>query len=391
MTGLNFYVILMNSTFSCCYVSLVLILASEFRLKLNSKVSRILQSDDRTSFHDRILVLNLLQLLLSLALVATVRLFQKCPYPATDYTLGCWLMLLVKLLHLRRETFLQDLVGILSLGVTALVSQHFNSSSGGSVLETASSLLNVILFTAPPPVIMTLVLVACQALTVLLTLSLPLSAGLLCILCISVLQRNWKLLIVPLCILLLQFGWNSSTSDQPLNENHKDEILIVNVTDADNRMQTRNIRQEREKCENDPLKRLTVNTVARHVTGSETLTSVAASVELREFAVISISSLQAGGDCKVVALDVTGRNSLTKYLVKLLNDLLPSLELVPRVSLSGVTSKCTEIIGSEIITKRGNQSCHFVEDEIVFRKKSFTTRLMSFLSRVKKSVLDQFL
>ena len=96
MTGLNFSVIFMNSTFSCCYISLVLILAWEFRLKLNSKVSRILQSDDRTSFHDRILVLNLLQLLLSLALVATVRLFQKCPYPATDYTLGCWLMLLVK-------------------------------------------------------------------------------------------------------------------------------------------------------------------------------------------------------------------------------------------------------------------------------------------------------
>ena len=73
MTGLNFSVILMNSTFSCCYISLVLTLAWEFRLKLNSKVSRILQSDDRTSFHDRILVLNLLQSCKNVQTVRTSR------------------------------------------------------------------------------------------------------------------------------------------------------------------------------------------------------------------------------------------------------------------------------------------------------------------------------
>merc|ERR1719350_2239461 len=118
-------------------------------------------------------------------MVASVRLLQTCPYPGADHVLGCWLMLLVKILHLKKETLLQDLVGIFCISSTAFVSHHFNSRPE-SALESASTLINVILFALPAPAMLAIISVMTGTLIKLyLTLSLSGSLGLLSLIVLS--------------------------------------------------------------------------------------------------------------------------------------------------------------------------------------------------------------
>jgi len=371
----NFYVIFMNSIFTISYVSLALVTVWELTIKLNNTVGRIILSDTK-SCRDRILVTNLLQLLLSSALLATVRLIQKCPYPGTDYVLGYLLMVLVKLLHFKRETFLPDLVGILSLTVTSLVCHQYNTRPA-SLLETASGLINTILFTLFPPLILTLIL------------PLSLSAGLLFLLLLSVRQRNSKLMIIPFCLLLLlllQISTRYQESSPTTDNRNGSSSDIFQFEDKLKRREIINV----VGCENDPVKYLTLSPDTFHASeGQREPELLLPATERRELTVVS--SLRRGGRCRVEALDMTGSDCVTKYLLTLLASLLPTLELVPRVRLTGPGFRCGDLVGSEIITRRGNQTDHFLEEEITFSQNSLSARLMSLLSNVKNSVFDQFL
>ena len=363
----NFYVILMNSTFTICYASLALVIAWELTVKLNNKVGKILQSDNK-SFRDRILVTNLLQLLLSSALIAAVRLIHKCPFPGSDYVLGYWLMLLVKLLHFKRETFLQDTIGISSLSLTTLVCHQLNTIPA-SLLETGSSLVNRTLFTVLPPVILVLLL------------PLSLLAGLLSLLLFPIRQRSSKLMIIPFCLLLLQISpryRESSPTTNNTNHSLNDSFQLKHKLS----------RTDTAACENDPVKYLTLN--PNILEGAKRRPAPPLPpTEWRELTVVS--SLLTDGRCQVVALDMTASNPVTKYLLTLLNSLLPTLELVPKVTLTGVSSRCSELVGSEIITPRGHRTCHFLEEEISFSDNTIAARLLALLSDVKNSVFDQFL
>ena len=332
----------MNSIFTICYASLALVIAWELTVKLNNKVGKILQSDNK-SYRDRILVTNLLQLLLSSALIAAVRLIHKCPFPGSDYVLGYWLMLLVKLLHLKRETFLQDTIGISSLILTTLVCHQLNRSPA-SLLETGSGLVNRTLFTVLPPVILVLLL------------PLSLSAGILSLILLSIRQRSSKLLIIPFCLLLLQISPRYPESSPTTNNtNHS--------TNHRFQLNHKLRRSDNAVCENDPVKYLTLNpNIFDGAKAKRRPPPPLPPTEWRELTVVS--SLLTDGRCQVVTLDMTATNSVTKYLLTLLTSLLPTLELVPKVTLTGVSSRCSELVGSEIITQRGHRTCQFFEEEI---------------------------
>merc|ERR1712098_285654 len=96
-------------------------------------------------------------------------------------------------------------------------------------------------------------------------------------------------------------------------------------------------RSDTAACENDPVKYLTLNpNIFAGAKAKRRPPPPLPATEWRELTVVS--SLLTDGRCQVVALDMTATNSL----LTLLTSLLPTLQLVPKVTLTGVSSRCSE-------------------------------------------------
>jgi len=393
--------ICLYAIFTSVYAGLVVSVAWELKVKLSNQAGRILQANS-TSSQARVLVLNLLQLLLSCGLVSSIKIGKTTPAPGRDYVLGCLLMLTVKLLHLKRETLIQDLVGVSSLAFTSFVC-HQNLSGPASVLETASSFVNLILFCGPLPVIFAIVLVTTH-------LGLSTTLAILALLYIILQHGRSRLVTIPFFILLLQ-----------LSVKYQDLVIAQNNIRNSSKTQTftgaAHLPSENiflapggGKCENtrnDPGKYFKFKAPAFNETDKESVRTPSKVPEeslerrcseynntsQRELTVLR--TVEREGRCEVLALDLTGRAPLTKHLLHLLSLLLPSISLVPTVTISarGVLSPllCSNLPGAQIISHLRNTSDLPCEEEIIFKQNSLSTQMLSFFINVKNSLLDQFL
>jgi len=399
--------ICLHALFTTGYVGLVVTVAWELRMKLSNKAARILQANNKTSTQAKVLVLNLFQLLLCCGLVSTIKIVKTSPAPGRDYVLGCLLLLLLKLLHLKRETFLPDLVGLTSLATTALVC-HQHVSSPTSLLETASSLVNLIVFCGPPPVILAFLIMTPH-------LTLSTTVALICLLCILLLlqQGRFKLLIIPFLLLLLQF--TSKYQDPPTAQNIINDSDSQTLTGGDQPLE--NINFGVSKCENsltDPVKYFTFKPPAFNETERESRTSPSKVPQKKEEEeeeerqcselkrsskreLTVLSSEERAGRCEVFAVDLTGRAALTKHLLHLTSLLLPSLSLAPTLSLTlslralAAPVRCSNLPGAQIVSHLQNNSHLSCQEEIIFKQNSLSTQIFSFLINVKNSLMEQFL
>ena len=182
-----------------------------------------------------------------------------------------------------------------------------------------------------------------------------------------------------------------------------------------------NINFEGAKCENsltDPGKYFTFKPPAFNKTDRESLTtpnkvpreekeeeeeeeaveircSETRSSSQRELTVVR--SEERDGRCEMAGLDVTGRTGLTRHLLHLVSLLLPSLSLVPTVSLSlslrsgAAPLGCAALPGAQVVSHLQNTSAPPCQEDIVFKQNSLSTQLLSFLINAKNSLVDQFL
>lgn len=396
--------ICLHAIFTSGYAALVVSLAWELKVKLSSQAGRILQANinNKTSIQARVLVLNLLQLVLCCGLVATIKIVKTSPAPGRDYVLGCLLMFLLKLLHLKRETFLPDLVGIASLASTALVC-HQHTSSSASVLETASRFVNLVLFCGPPPVILSIMVMTTH-------LTISTTVALLCLLFIVLQQGRSRLVIIPLFILLLQFSlkYQDVSTAQKNIRNNSDKQTLPRAAQP-----LENINFDGAKCENsltNPVKHFTFkppafNEIDREIKVPEVemeeeeeehverRCSESRSSSQRELTVLR--SEERAGRCEMSGLDLTGRTALTKHLLHLLSLLAPGLSLAPTLSLSlrAVTGPlgCSCLPGAQVVSHLQNSSALPCQEDIIFKQNSLSTQILSFLINVKNSLLDLFL
>ena len=415
MIGLSGFCLL--AIFTTGYSALVVSVVWELRVKLSYQAARILQTNNPSSHGSKVLLLNLLQLLLSCGLVSTIKIARASPAPARDFVLGCLLLLLVKLLHLKRETVLPDLVGLSSLAFTALVC-HQHLSSRASALETISSAVNLVVFCGPPTVILSIVMMAGY-----LTISVIL--GLLCLLYICLQQGRSKLVIIPFFILLIQFSSKHQVQDiqnnsdsqsfkgaefqsQDIRNNSESQTVTGTDQPLENNILTG------AKCENslnDPGKYFTKEPPAFHETDRESPTTPTKVIEEEEEGVEiecsgsssssqrELTVLRSGdreGRCEVVALDLTGRAPLTKYLLSLASLLLPRLSWVSTVTLSlggSSASLCSRLApGAQIVSHLQNKSLHLLcPEQVILKQDSLPSQILSFLINARNSLLDQFL
>jgi len=142
--------VLVNLTFALFFWTLLGIFCLELRVKINYLAKKILLSKQKT-FKDNLLVLNLVQLLVSFALITISKMFKVNIYPGTDYSLLCFYCLTIKILSLRSECVLCDMVGVVPL--LLLVSTLHTHHSTGSILQALSSVINWGIFFLPVPAI----------------------------------------------------------------------------------------------------------------------------------------------------------------------------------------------------------------------------------------------
>jgi len=131
----------------------------EIRVKINHMAKRILLSKPQT-FKNNLLIVNLVQMLVSFALISTLKMTKISIFPGHDYVIICFCLLIMKILQLRIESLFQDTVGLLPL---LLLISSLSSNSAGSILQSSSMLLNWILFFLPFPVTATAFVSSIQA------------------------------------------------------------------------------------------------------------------------------------------------------------------------------------------------------------------------------------
>ena len=98
----------------------------------------------------------------------------------------------------------------------------------------------------------------------------------------------------------------------------------------------------------------------------------------------------------MVALDLTGRDPLTKYLLSLASLLLPRLSWVSTVTLSlggSSASLCSRLApGAQIVSHLQNKSLHLLcPEQVILKQDSLPSQILSFLINARNSLLDQFL
>ena len=107
----------------------------EIRVKINHMAKRILLSKPQT-FKNNLLIVNLVQTLVSFALISTLKMTKISIFPGHDYVIICFCFLIMKILQLRIESLFQDTVGLLPL---LLLISSLSSNSAGSILQSSSS------------------------------------------------------------------------------------------------------------------------------------------------------------------------------------------------------------------------------------------------------------
>ena len=221
-------------------------------------------------------------------------------------------------------------------------------------------------------------------------------------------------MIIPVFILLLQLS--SKYQDQDISDSQtlsRAEYQNQDIRNCRDSQPLENINFDGAKCENslnDPVKYFTFKPPAFNETDRESLPTPTKVIEEKEEEEESqcsklsnsskreltvLRSAERGGRCEVVALDLTGRTPLTKYLLSLASLLLPSLSWVSTVRLSLRGSLCSHLPpGAQIVSHlQNNKSLHQLcqEQVIVPKQNSLPSQILSFLINAKNSLLDQFL
>eukprot|EP00090_Calanus_glacialis_P046805 TRINITY_DN9370_c0_g1_i1.p1 TRINITY_DN9370_c0_g1~~TRINITY_DN9370_c0_g1_i1.p1 ORF type:complete len:584 (-),score=106.39 TRINITY_DN9370_c0_g1_i1:42-1793(-) len=142
--------VLVNLFFALLFWVLIGTFGWEIRVKINHRAKRILLSKPQT-FKNNILVVNLVQMLVSFALISTVKMSKVSIFPGHDYLIFCFCCFSMKILQLRKESLFLDTIGLLPL--LLLISSLITSV--GSILQSSSIFFNWILFFLPFPVIAT--------------------------------------------------------------------------------------------------------------------------------------------------------------------------------------------------------------------------------------------
>ena len=149
---------LVNLTFALFFWTLAGILCLELRVKINYLAKKILLSKQKT-FKDNLLVMNLVQMLVSFALITISKMFKVNIYPGKDYSLLCFYFLAIKILQLRTEYVFQDVVGLLPL---LLLVSTLHTHSAGSILQALSRAINWGIFSLPGPAVAAAGVSVCQ-------------------------------------------------------------------------------------------------------------------------------------------------------------------------------------------------------------------------------------
>jgi len=116
-------------------------------VKINYLAKKILLTKHE-AFKNNNLVVNLVQMLVCFTLIAILRMSKVNIFPGRDYSLVCFCFFFIKTLQLRRESFFQDLFGLLPI---ALLSSSLYLNTFGSIFQVSSMFLNRVLFLIPLP------------------------------------------------------------------------------------------------------------------------------------------------------------------------------------------------------------------------------------------------
>lgn len=143
--------VLVNLFFALSFGLLIGTFGWELKVKINHRAKKILLSKTKT-LQNNILLVNLVQLLVSCVLISTLKMSKTIIFPGQDYSFLCFACLIMKILQLRKETFFQDSVGILSL---LMLTSLLIVQTSGSIFQSSSIFFNWLLFFLPFPVIST--------------------------------------------------------------------------------------------------------------------------------------------------------------------------------------------------------------------------------------------
>jgi len=189
---MEFFPVLVNLVFTLIFCLLVGTFYWEVRVKMNYVAKRILLSEQKT-FKNKLLVVNLVQMLISFALITMLKVLKVNIFPGQDFSLVCFYYFTIKFLQLRQDLLFQDAFGLLPLGLLSFL--LFNNTSG-SILQVSSQFFNWTLFFLPFPAFTTALITVVAVSTVSLFSVVTCASALFVILAL----RNSK---APLIILIL--------------------------------------------------------------------------------------------------------------------------------------------------------------------------------------------
>jgi len=130
--------VLVNLFFALSFGLLIGTFGWELKVKINHRAKKILLSKTKT-LQNNILLVNLVQLLVSCVLISTLKMSKTIIFPGQDYSFLCFACLIMKILQLRKETFFQDSVGILSL---LMLTSLLIVQTSGSIFQSSSIFFN---------------------------------------------------------------------------------------------------------------------------------------------------------------------------------------------------------------------------------------------------------
>jgi len=146
----NNSVILFNSGFFLCFTLLLKLVMQEIRVKINQKAVKILQIKHVGRTED-VLVVNLHQLLLVWSLVTLLKLGSFHLFAAQDYLLIGSCVIILKIVHIKRQSLSSDLASVFSLSILIILLNTCHPSD--SVLQLLSDLLLKTIILSPVAVI----------------------------------------------------------------------------------------------------------------------------------------------------------------------------------------------------------------------------------------------
>jgi len=393
----NNSVILFNSGFFLCFTLLLKLVMQEIRVKINQKAVKILQIKHVGRTED-VLVVNLHQLLLVWSLVTLLKLGSFHLFAAQDYLLIGSCVIILKIVHIKRQSLSSDLASVFSLSILIILLNTCHPSD--SVLQLLSDLLLKTIILSPVAVIgiiFTIVSVEPVSLIIL-------------VLVMLLFRINVRLgFLVSVCCLSSIVITNLELSPAELNKPEEASFnkslatqFIIPSTETIIKNEIILFHQYIENIKTvEKYQEMKAETATEQVCGEQKEKSNL--VEKRQYFVFE-SSIINKNLCHVEVFDITNFNIIFRKVLRLtwwISQYIPvSLKhkiYQPSLSLQGSSDHCSSLPGQEILTSSTDMISNS-SNCVLFNQfnigtsdeDSVTRKILSMFQHVYQRISDHF-